>query len=152
MPHTLSPDPCNLSPPSERHYNSDLSIWLSVDPMSDKYPSTSPYTYCGNNPVKLVDAEGETVVTEDEQSRNNIRNTLTIQEAKYVKFDRNGVLNDRRLQRCKSTSENITALKALSHSDTKYHFQIAEETHTGTRFCLPDDNHKPVGGIKSVRI
>jgi RHS repeat-associated protein len=41
-----------------RYYNSDLSIWLSVDPMSDKYPSMSPYNYCGNNPVMLVDPDG----------------------------------------------------------------------------------------------
>ena len=57
--HTLSPEPCSLYPPLARHYNSALSIWLSVDPMSDKYPSTSPYAYCGNNPVKLVDPNGE---------------------------------------------------------------------------------------------
>ena len=44
-----------------RYYNSDLSIWLSVDPMSDKYPSLSPYVYCANNPVKLVDPDGEDV-------------------------------------------------------------------------------------------
>jgi RHS repeat-associated protein len=44
-----------------RYYSSDLSIWLSVDPMSDKYPSLSPYTYCANNPVKLVDPNGEEV-------------------------------------------------------------------------------------------
>ena len=42
-----------------RYYSSDLSIWLSVDPMSDKYPSLSPYTYCANNPIKLVDPDGE---------------------------------------------------------------------------------------------
>ena len=42
-----------------RYYSSDLSIWLSVDPMSDKYPSLSPYTYCANNPVRLVDPNGE---------------------------------------------------------------------------------------------
>ena len=41
-----------------RYYSSDLSIWLSVDPMSDKYPSLSPYVYCANNPVKLVDPNG----------------------------------------------------------------------------------------------
>ena len=41
-----------------RYYNSDYSIWLSVDPMSDKYPNMSPYAYCGNNPVKLVDPNG----------------------------------------------------------------------------------------------
>ena len=44
-----------------RYYNSDLSIWLSVDPMSDKYPSMSPYVYCANNPVKLVDPNGAEV-------------------------------------------------------------------------------------------
>ena len=42
-----------------RYYSSDLSIWLSVDPQSDKYASLSPYTYCANNPVKLVDPNGE---------------------------------------------------------------------------------------------
>ena len=41
-----------------RYYNSDLSLWLSVDPMSDKYPSLSPYNYCDWNPVKLVDPDG----------------------------------------------------------------------------------------------
>ena len=42
-----------------RYYSSDLSIWLSVDPMSDKYPSLSPYVYCADNPIKLVDPNGE---------------------------------------------------------------------------------------------
>ena len=44
-----------------RYYSSDLSIWLSVDPQSDKYPSLSPYVYCADNPVKLVDPNGDTI-------------------------------------------------------------------------------------------
>ena len=44
-----------------RYYSSDLSIWLSVDPQAAKYPSLSPYVYCANNPVKLVDPNGEEV-------------------------------------------------------------------------------------------
>ena len=44
-----------------RYYTSDLAIWLSVDPMAAKYPSLSPYVYCANNPVKLVDPNGEEV-------------------------------------------------------------------------------------------
>jgi len=44
-----------------RYYSSDLSIWLSVDPMSDKYPTMSPYVYCANNPIKLVDPNGEEI-------------------------------------------------------------------------------------------
>ena len=42
-----------------RYYSSDLSIWLSVDPMSDQYPYQSGYVYCGNNPIKVIDPNGE---------------------------------------------------------------------------------------------
>lgn len=35
-----------------------MTMWLSVDPMADKYPSFSPYAYCAWNPVKLVDPNG----------------------------------------------------------------------------------------------
>ena len=42
-----------------RYYSSDLSIWLSVDPMSDKYASLSPYTYCADNPIILIDFDGQ---------------------------------------------------------------------------------------------
>mgnify|MGYP001187266222 CR=1 FL=1 len=41
-----------------RYYHSDLSIWLSVDPLSDKYPNLTPYAYCANNPVIFVDPDG----------------------------------------------------------------------------------------------
>ena len=36
-----------------------LAAWLSVDPMSDKYPSISPYAYCAWNPLRLVDPDGK---------------------------------------------------------------------------------------------
>ena len=45
-----------------RYYNSDLSLWLSVDPMADKYPSLSPYNYCAWNPMKLVDPDGNKIL------------------------------------------------------------------------------------------
>ena len=45
-----------------RYYSGDLSIWLSVDPQAAKYPSLSPYVYCADNPIKLVDPNGEDVV------------------------------------------------------------------------------------------
>ena len=41
-----------------RYYSSSVGIWLSVDPMSDKYPSLSPYVYCADNPMGLVDPKG----------------------------------------------------------------------------------------------
>ncbi len=41
-----------------RYYSSDLSVWLSVDPLADKYPSTSSYMYVGGHPTKLIDPNG----------------------------------------------------------------------------------------------
>ena len=38
-----------------------MTMWLSVDPMADKYPSISPYAYCFWNPVRLVDSDGRDV-------------------------------------------------------------------------------------------
>ena len=38
-----------------------MTMWLSVDPMADKYPGISPYAYCAWNPVKLVDPDGREV-------------------------------------------------------------------------------------------
>jgi RHS repeat-associated protein len=42
-----------------RYYSSDLSIWLSVDPQAAKYPHQSNYVYCSNNPLKVIDPNGE---------------------------------------------------------------------------------------------
>jgi RHS repeat-associated protein len=41
-----------------RYYDSDLSVWLSVDQLADKYPGTSPYMYVMGNPLKLIDPSG----------------------------------------------------------------------------------------------
>ena len=44
-----------------------MTMWLSVDPMVDKYPSISPYAYCAWNSVKLVDPLGEEALECDDQ-------------------------------------------------------------------------------------
>ena len=35
-----------------------MTMWLSVDPMADKYPNISPYNYCMWNSIRLVDPNG----------------------------------------------------------------------------------------------
>ena len=48
----------------------DLCKWLSVDPLSDKYPGISPYAYAAWNPVKFVDPDGRStkVVRNDDDT------------------------------------------------------------------------------------
>ncbi len=90
------------------------SRWTTLDPLAEKYYSVSPYAFCFGNPVNFaiereqkelahfaereqrkalqglnfVDWDGMSVWVLDEQSRNNIVNTLTKEEAKYVKLYR----------------------------------------------------------------
>lgn len=41
-----------------RFYDPQIGRWNVVDPASAKYPFASPYAYCLNNPIKLVDSDG----------------------------------------------------------------------------------------------
>ena len=38
-----------------------MTMWLSVDPMADKYPSITPYAYCEWNSMRLVDPNGKEI-------------------------------------------------------------------------------------------
>ena len=41
-----------------RYYMSDVSVWLSVDPLADDAPGWTPYRYCFQNPIMLIDPDG----------------------------------------------------------------------------------------------
>ena len=45
-----------------RYYDPRTSLWLSTDPLELKFPNISTYTYCVNNPVKLIDPQGTEAV------------------------------------------------------------------------------------------
>ena len=47
-----------------------MTMWLSVDPMADKYPCISPYAYCAWNPIKLTNPNGKEVMENDDWYRN----------------------------------------------------------------------------------
>jgi RHS repeat-associated protein len=48
-----------------RLYDSRLGRWLSVDKAFFGYPNQSTYSFCINNPIKFIDANGEWVVDEN---------------------------------------------------------------------------------------
>ena len=41
-----------------RQYDAALGRFTAVDPLTEKYYEMSPYTYCGNNPIKYIDPTG----------------------------------------------------------------------------------------------
>jgi RHS repeat-associated protein len=44
------------------------SIWLSPDPLLDKYIYNSPYVYCEGNPIKYVDPDGRDIYRYDKKN------------------------------------------------------------------------------------
>ncbi len=41
-----------------RYYDPRTSIWISTDPLQEKYPNISTYAYTFQNPVKFIDPDG----------------------------------------------------------------------------------------------
>lgn len=44
-----------------RYYDPKVSVWLSVDRLAAKYPHVSPYNFTLNNPINLINPNGDSV-------------------------------------------------------------------------------------------
>lgn len=71
-----------------RYYDPKVSIWLSVDPLAEKYPNASPYNYCLQNPTNLVDPTG---MSPEEEPKKNIYIVLDYDGKKPIDTNRETV-------------------------------------------------------------
>jgi len=51
-------------------------VFISRDPLFEKYPMFSPYAYCANNPVKYIDPTGEEAMENDYEWKYNTTSGL----------------------------------------------------------------------------
>jgi len=87
-----------------RYYDPRASVFLGIDPLADKYPMWSSFTYCMNNPVRLVDPDGKDVEpTDDPQVNNRINpnhkdyNKAFHEQYKKLEADKNAVYSFNRI-------------------------------------------------------
>ena len=75
-----------------RQYYSILGRWDRVDPLCEKYYSTSPYVYCSNNPINAIDSKGDSTCVLNYGSGTNQHLALLIQneEGKWSYYSFNG--------------------------------------------------------------
>ena len=52
-----------------RYYDPQVSTWISVDPLAEKYMGFSPYNYTLLNPINLIDPVGRRIVVAQEADR-----------------------------------------------------------------------------------
>ncbi|MDH5398073.1 MAG: RHS repeat-associated core domain-containing protein [Cyclobacteriaceae bacterium] len=72
-----------------RYYDAQTSVWVSVDPMAEKYPGLSGYNYVANNPLKYVDPDGLNIY--EIQENGTIRREKTMDASHtFIYIDKDG--------------------------------------------------------------
>ena len=57
-----------------RYMNSVTSLWMSTDPLVEKYPNKCSYVYCKNNPIRYIDPTG--MIWEDPKQSESLKKSI----------------------------------------------------------------------------
>ena len=104
-----------------------MTMWLSVDPMADKYPGISPYAYCAWNPVKLVDPDGRDVLPTSDEAYEMILMTLPLEARFYVQRNAEGYIDRGLINSYECESSNFNDLKKLVNLDCVIEVHVSQE-------------------------
>ena len=117
---------------------SNIMVWLSVDPLASEYPSLSPYAFVADNPIIYIDPDGRRIVLGEHQDAiktfNSVitssfgGNVISKRDKKTgdIKlYDKNGkeILNNAQLSEIEGLSNKqmvnaITLLKLVNDKQT----------------------------------
>jgi RHS repeat-associated protein len=126
-----------------RQHDPILARWDRMDPLCEKYYSTSPYVYCMNNPVLLVDPNGREIFLngskDDQQLFLSLLQKLTNDVlalnkngSVYIKKHQNGKL--------KTGAELISQMIGSKKKAT------INLTKSGKSEAVPDNNYNAANG------
>ena len=127
------------------------TMWLSVDPMSDKYPSISPYAYCAWNPVKLVDPDGRDWYDVDKNGyiRRNKSKSELYPDYDIIYSSHTGekmIINDKSLLKQLSLSRND-----VTNYSNHINYVSSQNQEIGSLFLFLSDNTDVEWGLSGFR-
>ena len=126
-----------------RYLNPTNGMWLSTDPLFEKYVGMSPYNYCMLNPVMMVDPDGEYVVICDGEEHFLYEpQTSNLYDGNNVVIKNSvAVLND-----MYSTKSGSKVLNALISSPTEYKIKSTGDAYS-KGYAVSKGNEVDFGGI-----
>lgn len=107
----------NLYDFSARHYDPTTGRWWNQDPMGEKYYSLTPYTYCANSPINMIDIDGRRVIAVSNEAQRMILNTLPLEYRQYISFNKDGLIKANGLVNIESNSNNFNSLRTMVLSE-----------------------------------
>lgn len=112
-----------------RFADNTILRWTTMDPLCEKYYDTSPYVFCGNNPLKYVDPNGKKIKFAKGVSKQFMQNfALAVQYLKDHKCD--GLI-----ARLESLKETVY-IKEISGESSEFNYEektIYWDPYTGLR-------------------
>ena len=116
-----------------RYYDPKISIWMSVDPLAEKYPNISPYVYCASNPVLYIDPDGREIILASNMTTNQKLQVLgTMQKLTNDKLVYKTLKNGTTIIKVASLgkgnkSVGTNLIRSLNSSDQKLTIQTGTE-------------------------
>ena len=112
-----------------RYLNTDLRIFLSVDPLFMKYPGLTPYNYCGNNPVMRVDPTGMYFDEENNEEAKFLTFAINV-KIQGLSFDKKA--REKNSVRISELEKSLQDIKDMAADDSKeYRFTHDENKDVG---------------------
>ncbi|MDH6342443.1 RHS repeat-associated protein [Parabacteroides sp. PFB2-12] len=111
----------NLYDFEARYYDPALGGFLTMDPLAEKYYSTSPYAYCLNNPMRYVDPTG--MFVDDYRLQQN--GMIELLERTKDDFDRLFVDNKPEIDPLIVKDKSILSDLTLDRTDYKGRYAIS---------------------------
>ena len=133
-----------------RYYDPRLSLWMSTDPMQEKYASLSSYAYCGGNPIRLIDSNGMEFTEASEKYISSLVSDIDKRQAKnnsnIAKKEAalaNAGLSEKKIR---NLNKNISELKANNASLEEVRTEIEILRNSSQIYNVVRDNSLNVSG------
>ncbi len=70
-----------------RLYDARIGRWMACDPLAEKYPYLSPYSFVANSPLVFIDPDGKDIDISKAVDNQTGKTVVTITLSGYVSFD-----------------------------------------------------------------